>query len=174
MSFTLYYGCMFAGKTSALLKAVASVEENIGKSLVLKPFVDTRYDKNYVVSHNQEKIQGIRIKRSIEILDLVTPDTKLIAIDELQFFDKEILEVISSLKSDYEIVGAGLNTDFLKNPFGFVPQLIEIADVPVELFARCSVCESPATHTHRHATSTDLILPGDNSIYQARCISCWE
>jgi len=174
MSFTLYYGCMFAGKTSALLRDISSYKANKHNILVLKPFVDTRYNKDFVVSHDQVKFPGSRIRNSVDILKLVTPDTKLIAIDELQFFDTQIVEVISSLKSVYMIVGSGLDKDYLKNPFGSMPQLIEIADNAIELFAKCTLCEAPASLTHRHSESKELILPGDNAVYQARCNECWE
>jgi thymidine kinase len=171
--FTLYYGCMFAGKTTAMLNHVQKADLQPHQMLVLKPNLDTRNRHDLIVTHDKVKVAGFSVKLASEIENLITQETQLIAIDELQFFDKAIVDFISEWKKKLQIVASGLNKDYKKKDFGSMPQLIALADMPIQLYAKCNHCQKPAEFTYRIVQNNSLILPGNENFYEARCVECY-
>ena len=111
-----------------------------------------------------------------EILDYVTEDTEVVAIDEVQFFDEDIVEVAQHLAdSGYRVILAGLDQDFRGEPFGPMPQLMCHAEQVTKLQAVCSVCGSPASRTQRliddkpAGYEDPVILVGASESYEPRC-----
>ena len=125
---------------------------------------------------------AIKIKNSIEILHHVKPIDEVIAIDELQFFDKNITKVITVLMGEGKaIIGSGLELDFKSEPFGSMPELMCIATKVDKLHAICMKCRcEEATRTQRLINgkpadkSSPLIMIGGDEAYEARCIRCYE
>ncbi|WP_349408840.1 thymidine kinase [Pseudalkalibacillus sp. SCS-8] len=177
----LICGSMFSGKSEELIRRVRRATFGKQKVQVFKPLLDDRYSKEEVVSHNGTSIIALPVKDSAEISNIVSFDTEVVAIDEVQFFDEEIVEVIQQLaNSGKRVIVAGLDQDFRGEPFGFVPDLMAVAESVTKLHAVCLVCGSPASRTQRlidgkPASYNDpIILVGASESYEPRCRHCHE
>ncbi len=174
-------GCMFAGKTEELIRRIKTLEFAKKNVLVFKPAIDNRYSNTKVVSHAGSSVESIVVPDARSILDFVKDDTDVIAIDEVQFFDEDILLVCNYLaKKGKRVMCAGLDTDFRAEPFGVMPRLITDAEFVTKLTAVCMKCGAPATRTQRlvngkPAQYTDpIIMVGAAEAYEARCRHCHE
>src|SRR5438093_86561 len=115
------------------------------------------------------------------ILQLIAPDTTVVGIDEVQFFDHAIVGVVRKLvASGRRVICAGLDLDFRGEPFGPVPTLLALAEKVDKLEAICVVCGESATRTQRIVDGVPafydepIIVIGANEVYEARCRSCHE
>ena len=163
-------GCMFSGKTEALITQIRRAEIAKLRFQVFKPEIDTRYSNNEVASHNKSKFPAVNIRHPMEILDLVAPYTEVVGIDEAQFFDQQIVDVAAKLaESGRRVILAGLDTDWQGRPFGPMPELLAVADVIRKQYAICVVCGAPATRTQRIVAAESQFLLGSTDSYEARC-----
>jgi len=163
-------GCMFSGKTEALITQVRRAEIARLRFQVFKPEIDTRYSTDAVSSHNKSKFPALGVKSAREILKHVQPFTEVVAIDEVQFFDSEIVAVATELASSgRRVLLAGLDTDWRGEPFGSMPQLLALADAIHKQYAICMVCGAPATRTQRIVPADGQFLLGSTDSYEARC-----
>ena len=176
-------GSMFAGKTEILLKEIGRAEIAGKKVQVFKPTIDTRWDTtDHIRSHSGGEHISFSIKSPLEILDLIEPDTYLVAIDEVQFFDDSIVDVIKILlELDVRVTFAGLSLDFRGEPFGAMPKLLALCDEIDRPTAICNqsvngrICGQAATRTQRlingkPANYDDpIVLIGAEQEYAARC-----
>lgn len=174
-------GSMFSGKSEELIRRVRRASYGRQKIQVFKPEIDNRYSKKEVVSHNGTKIYAIPIKNSGAIYDLLEEDTQVVAIDEVQFFDEDIVSVVQDLANNgIRVIVAGLDQDFRGEPFGCVPTLMALAESVTKLQAICLSCGSPASRTQRlingkPASYDDpVILVGASESYEPRCRHCHE
>jgi len=174
-------GCMFAGKTEELIRRIKVLEFAKKKIIVFKPQIDNRYSDNLVVSHAGSSVESISINTAKEILDYVKEDTDVVAIDEVQFFDEDIIEICDLLaRRGIRVMAAGLDTNFRGEPFSVMPSLITQAEFVTKLTAVCVKCGAPATRTQRivdgkPANYDDPILMiGASESYEARCRHCHE
>lgn len=177
----LICGSMFSGKSEELIRRVRRATFGKQKVQVFKPLLDDRYSKEEVVSHNGTAVLALPVKDSNEISNIVSFDTEVVAIDEVQFFDEEIVEVIQQLaNSGKRVIVAGLDQDFRGEPFSVVPDLMALAESVTKLHAVCLVCGSPASRTQRlingkPASYNDpIILVGASESYEPRCRHCHE
>jgi thymidine kinase len=169
-------GSMFSGKSEELIRRVRRAQFAKQEVKVFKPSIDNRYSEEEVVSHNGTAIISKPVASSIEILEFITEKTDVIAVDEVQFFDENICDVLTLLANQgYRVIAAGLDQDFRGEPFSVVPQLMAIAELVTKLQAVCSVCGSPASRTQRlingkPASYDDpIILVGASESYEPRC-----
>ena len=169
-------GSMFSGKSEELISRVRRSQFAKQKIAVFKPQIDNRYSEEAVVSHDGSSVMAKPIAHSTEIFQNITSDIEVIAIDEVQFFDDEIVNVIQHLAdSGHRVVAAGLDQDFRGEPFGVMPRLMAIAELVTKLQAVCAVCGSPASRTQRlingEPASYDdpIILVGASESYEPRC-----
>jgi len=169
-------GGMFCGKTEELIRRLKRAKIAEQKVQVFKPVIDIRYSKREVVSHAGDKIEAVPIKNVQEMLQLVESDTKVVGIDEAQFFDDGIVNVLKSLiKKGKRVIVTGLDMDFRGEPFGPMPYIMAVADEVLKLHAICVVCNEEATMTQRlingrPAKSPDPIIQvGGSEVYEARC-----
>ncbi|WP_449538084.1 thymidine kinase [Ferdinandcohnia sp. Marseille-Q9671] len=169
-------GSMFSGKSEELIRRVRRTEFAKQSVQVFKPQIDNRYSDNSVVSHNGTSFVALPISKSTEILEVVSADTDVVAIDEVQFFDDDIVEVVQVLANrGHRVIVAGLDQDFRGEPFGKVPELLSLAELVTKLQAVCSVCGSPSSRTQRlingqPASYHDpVILVGASESYEPRC-----
>lgn len=163
-------GCMFSGKTEALITQIRRAEIARLRFQVFKPEIDTRYATDEVASHNKNKFPATNVKSAIEILHKVEPMTEVVGIDEAQFFDDQIVEVATRLADDGKrVIVAGLDTDWQGRPFGPMPQLLAVAEVIRKQYAICMVCGAPATRTQRLVAASSQFLLGSTDSYEARC-----
>ena len=174
-------GCMFAGKTEELIRRIKVLEFAKKKILVFKPAIDNRYSQTKVVSHAGSSVNSIVVEKAKDILNVVTDDVDVVAIDEVQFFDHDIVYVCDILCSKGKrVMVAGLDTDFRAEPFGAMAELITSAEFVMKLTAICTKCGAPATRTQRIVNGNpahyndSLILVGASESYEARCRHCYE
>jgi len=174
-------GPMFAGKSEELIRRIKRLEYAKKKTLVFKPAIDNRYSADEVVSHSNLKAKSIAIKESKEILDYVDSTTFAIAVDEVQFLDKDILQIAQKLAlKGIRVILAGLDTDFRGEPFPITASLMTLAEDVLKLTAICVVCGAPATKTQRiingkPANYADPIIKvGASEAYEPRCRHCHQ
>lgn len=169
-------GSMFSGKSEELIRRVRRATFAKQEVKVFKPVIDNRYSEESVVSHNGTAIICKPISGSEEIFEFITEKTDVIAVDEVQFFDDNIADVLTLLANQgYRVIAAGLDQDFRGEPFSIVPKLMSLAESVTKLQAVCSVCGSPASRTQRlingQPASYDdpIILVGASESYEPRC-----
>lgn len=170
---------MFSGKSEELIRRVRRTQFAKQAVEVFKPAIDNRYSEEAVVSHNGTSVIAQPISNSLMILEKVSKNTDVVAIDEVQFFDDNIVEVVQELANrGYRVIVAGLDQDFRGEPFGQVPHLMAIAESVTKLQAVCASCGSPASRTQRlindEPASYDdpIILVGASESYEPRCRHC--
>ncbi len=163
-------GCMFSGKTEELIKLLKRAQIAKKKIQVFKPHIDNRYQLDFIVSHNSTKLPCEVVEDSRDIEALIKPDTQVVAIDEVQFFDQNVVELAQKLASKgMQVICAGLDTDWQGRPFHPVPLLLAVAEIVRKQYAVCTECGAPATKTQRTIPSTEKVLVGTGEVYQARC-----
>ncbi len=169
-------GSMFCGKTEELIRRARRAVIAKQQVQVFKPNIDNRYSIEHVTSHNGQNIEAVPLQRSHEILNELLPSTTVIAIDEVQFFDPEIVDVVNLLaEKGIRVIVAGLDTDFRAEPFGCMPQLMSIAEEVTKLHAICVICGEEACRTQRLVNGKParyddpIILVGASEAYEARC-----
>jgi thymidine kinase len=172
---------MFAGKSEELIRRIKRLEYAKKKTLVFKPSIDIRYSTNEVVSHSNLKAKSIAIKESKEILDYVDSSTFAIAVDEVQFLDKDIIYIAQKLAlKGIRVILGGLDTDFRGEPFPITASLMTIAEDVLKLTAICVVCGAPATKTQRIINgkpahyADPIIKVGASEAYEPRCRHCHQ
>ncbi|MFQ6016186.1 MAG: thymidine kinase [Anaerolineae bacterium] len=177
----LICGSMFSGKTEELIRRVKRAKIAKQKVQVFKHRQDQRYTEVKVTSHNGMNMDAVPVREAKEILELVEPDTTVVAIDEAQFFDWAIADVCNVLANrGMRVIVAGLDMDFRGEPFGPVPLLMAQAERVDKLQAICVVCGAPASRSQRLIDGQpapyedQLILVGADEVYQARCRHCHE
>ncbi|WP_045413162.1 thymidine kinase [Thermoanaerobacterium saccharolyticum] len=174
-------GPMFSGKSEELIRRIKRAKIAKQKVQVFKPAIDDRYSIDKVVSHNGDNMHAIAIVKASDILAYAEEDTDVFAIDEVQFFDSEIVDIVKEIAdSGKRVICAGLDMDFRGEPFGPTPELMAIAEFVDKLTAICMKCGNPATRTQRlingkPANYDDpIIMVGAKESYEARCRKCHE
>ena len=174
-------GCMFAGKTEELIRRINVLSYARKNILVFKPKIDDRYSTTEIASHAGSKVPCIDISEAKEILNHVNYDTDVVAIDEVQFFDEDVVDICEYLAdSGLRVMVAGLDKDFRGEPFGVLPDLLTRAEFVTKLTAVCAKCGAPATRTQRiingkPASFNDpIVLVGAKEAYEPRCRHCHE
>jgi len=174
-------GSMFSGKTEELIRRVRRAQIARQKVQVFKPAIDDRYSIEKITSHNGLYVEAIPVSNAARIVELVEPDTTVVAIDEVQFFDWQVAIVCNELANrKIRVIAAGLDMDFRGEPFGPMPLLMSEAEQVDKLQAICVVCGRPATRTQRlingqpAAYSDPIILVGASEVYEARCRQCHQ
>ena len=167
-------GSMFSGKTEELIRRVRRAQIAKMNTIIFKPKVDDRYSPEHIVSHNQMKLNSQIVETADEILTK-SQKAEVVAIDEAQFFDDNIVEICKILaKQKKRVIVAGLDTDYKGEPFGPMPHLMCEADYVDKLRAICVVCGNPATYTQRTSKDQQRVIIGETDIYEARCRNCYE
>lgn len=168
-------GSMFSGKTEELIRRIRRAEYARQPMLVFKPAIDDRYDANNIVSHSQMQAPSVPIANPEDILQYLKEDTKIVAIDEAQFFDASLIDVCNNLADrGLRVIVAGLDQDYTGRPFGSMPQLLAIAEYVTKNLAICVKCGNPANRTQRTVHQGEQILVGSTEAYEARCRNCHE
>lgn len=169
-------GCMFSGKSEELIRRLKRAKIAKQNIQVFKPALDSRYSSVEIVSHTGDKIEAIPVSSSEEILNKVIRDTDVVGIDEAQFFDEGLVNVVQKLsKEGKRVIVAGLDMNFRGEPFGPMPILMAIADEVLKLHAICTICGEEATMTQRLVDGRPakyddpLIVIGASEKYEARC-----
>jgi thymidine kinase len=167
-------GPMFSGKTTSLIKAVNEHKKDGKKVFVFKPKLDNRYADEAVVSHDKNEVHAYAVEKSVEILDYYL-NADVVAVDEVQFFDERIVEVIEKIANDGKsVVAAGLDMDYMGRPFGPIPKLLTFADEVNKLNSVCTFCSGKARFSHRISEDNGVVVLGEKDKYVPLCRSCYN
>jgi len=168
-------GGMFSGKTEELLRRIKRAQIGRQKVQVFKPVIDNRYSADHVQSHDANRVLSRPVENAIKILELVDDNTRVVGIDEAQFFDDAVVEVAQKLAyRGIRVIVAGLDMDFRGVPFGPMPKLLAVCEDVTKLSAVCVVCGNPATRSQRVVGSVNRVQVGAKDSYEARCRFCHE
>ncbi len=163
-------GPMFSGKSEELIKRIRRAQIARRRVQIFKHGIDVRYDATSIVSHSQQSLPGVAVSCPEDILKKVDDRTELVAIDEGQFFSDSIVDVANTLANrGKRVIVAGLDMDYMAQPFGPMPRIICTAEYVTKQLAICMVCGDPANFTQRLALATDQIVVGAAETYEARC-----
>ncbi len=169
-------GSMFCGKTEELIRRLRRARIAKQKVQVFKPVIDNRYDHMKVTSHSGLDVDAVPVATSAEILDKLEPETTVVGVDEAQFFDGGIVDVVESLADKgMRVIVTGLDTDFRGEPFACMPELMARAEQVDKLRAICMVCGEEATRTQRLVNGKPahfhdpIVVVGAQELYEARC-----
>jgi thymidine kinase len=167
-------GSMFSGKTEELIRRLKRAKIANLKVEIFKPAMDTRYDAIKIISHDTNAIQSTPIDNSQKIL-LLAQGADVIGIDEAQFFDEELPNVCDELAlRGVRVIVAGLDMDYLGNPFGPMPSLMAKADYVTKVHAICVKCGNIANYSYRKVPNDDQVMLGELDVYEPRCRVCYN
>jgi len=167
-------GSMFSGKTEELIRRLKRAKIARQTVEIFKPDIDIRYSKTEVVSHDENSIQSTPVGNSANIL-LLSGNVDVIGIDEAQFFDKGLVEVVTKLANmGIRIIVAGLDMDFKGEPFGPIPDLMAVADHITKVHAICVKCGNIAQFSHRLSEKDQIVLLGEKDVYEPLCRGCFR
>jgi thymidine kinase len=165
-------GCMFSGKTEELIRRLRRAQIAKQKVKIFRPIIDNRYSDSHIVSHNAQSLPSILISDITELITLCD-DAQVIAIDEAQFFNEDIVPICNELAlKGKRVIIAGLDQDYRGVPFEPVPQLLAVAEYITKQLAICVVCGNPADKTQRKIAEAERVIVGAADIYEARCRKC--
>ncbi|HJQ68552.1 MAG TPA: thymidine kinase [Blastocatellia bacterium] len=167
-------GGMFSGKSEELIRRIRRAEIARQRTQLFKPGIDTRFDGKRIISRDNRGLDAIAVANPAELRANLVFGVKVIGIDEVQFFDSSIVEICMEMAdAGLRVVVAGLDQDYLRRPFGPMPQLLAVAEYVSKMHAVCVRCGSPAHYTQRVSGGNSQIEIGDIS-YEARCRMCYE
>ena len=158
-------GSMFSGKTEELIRRIKRAKIANQKIKVFKPIIDSR-SKNFIESHDESKLECIEVKSSNEILKKID-NCDVIAIDEAQFFDDQIVSVCNKIANNgIRVIIAGLDMDYLGNPFGPMPNLMAISEYVTKVHAVCKKSGNIANYSNRKNNKKDIVVIGEKDKYE--------
>ena len=169
-------GSMFSGKTDELIRRIVRATIAKQKVQVFKPAIDVRYAVEKVTSHAGSNFTAIPVEKAADILSRLDPDTTVVAIDEAQFMDAEVVPIARELADrGLRVLVAGLDQDFRGEPFGPMPALMSLAEHVDKLHAICMVCGDEASRAQRLVNGQParfdepIVIVGAAELYEARC-----
>lgn len=167
-------GSMFSGKTEELLRRVKRAQIAGQNVAIFKPSIDTRYADLEVVSHDSNNISAVSVSETEEILKRAAL-AKVVAIDEVQFFDDSIVDICNKLASNgARVIVAGLDMDYKGNPFTPMPQLLAVAEYITKVHAICMQCGQLANFSHRISSDEEQVVLGEKDKYEPLCRVCFN
>ncbi len=180
-SITVVCGSMFAGKSEELIRLARRALYAKKKVQVFKPSIDTRYDDSMVVTHMGVKHEAVPVRNVADLKAKLNKEAQVVLIEEAQFFDPSLVSLVVELADKgREVICAGLDQDFRREPFGPMPELLAVADQVIKLRAICMNCGAPASHTYRVIDGKPahwddpVLLIGATESYEARCRACYK
>jgi thymidine kinase len=166
-------GSMFSGKTEELIRRLKRAKIANLNVEIFKPAVDIRFHEQNIVSHDENAILSIPIKKAVDILGFAS-NVDVIGIDEAQFFDNQLPEICDQLAArGIRVIVAGLDMDYLAQPFGQIPNLLAKADYITKLHAICVRCGNIANYSYRKTRQDSQVLIGEKDLYEPRCRKCY-
>jgi thymidine kinase len=167
-------GSMFSGKSEELIRRLNRARIARQKVQVFKPAIDARYSIEEIASHSGQKHVSVPVSSTAEMLSQIHEDTQVVGIDEGQFFDAAIVDVVNALaRSGKRVIVAGLDQDYTGKPFEPMPQLLSIAEFITKTHAICVKCGATANYSQRTVESEARVEVGAADKYEARCRKCF-
>lgn len=168
-------GPMFSGKTEELIRRLRLAQIAKQRAQIFKPAIDNRYSEECITSHSDQKFLCQPVANATAILATVRDSTRVVGIDEAQFFDPALVIACEKLADrGIRVIAAGLDQDYRGEPFGPMPQLLAIADFVTKNQAVCMVCGGIATKSQRLIHEDQQVVVGSVEVYEARCRSCFD
>lgn len=166
-------GPMFSGKTEELIRRLRRAVIGRQKVQVFKPVIDRRYHETRITSHSAQSLDACPVPDVSTLLARVESDTRVVGIDEAQFFGGLLVEAAQGLADGgVRVLIAGLDQDYLGHPFEPMPQLLALAEHVTKCLAVCSTCGAPASRSFRTRGGGERVLVGASDHYEARCRPC--
>lgn len=172
-------GVMFSGKSEELIRRVRRAVIARQRVQVFKSHLDDRYGVYTVTTHDGLAVEAHPATTSVEIAGMVRAEATVIAIDEVQFLDRGIVDLATALADrGVRVILAGTDMDFRGEPFGAMPHLLAVAERVDKLHAICVVCGEPACRNQRLINGkpapydSPTIMVGGAEAYEARCRQC--
>jgi len=163
-------GPMFSGKSEELIRRLRRAEIARQRVQIFKHDLDARYEASSIVSHSQQSLPSVAVHAASQIIESTEDRTEVVAIDEAQFFDRDVVDVCIRLANlGKRVVVAGLDLDYRGIAFGPMPEIMCQAEYVSKQLAICMVCGDPAGFTQRLTHSRDQIQVGAAGMYEARC-----
>jgi thymidine kinase len=168
-------GSMFSGKTQELIRRLRLAQIARQKVQVFNSALDVRYAKDHIVSHDLVKTPSIAVSRAKDIFEKIDADTQVVGIDEVQFFDPEIIAVCEKLADEgRRVIVAGLDQDFRGEPFENTARLMALSEFVTKNLAICVVCGNSANRSQRLTAGRKVVEVGATDKYEARCRRCFK
>ena len=166
-------GPMFSGKSEELIRRLRRAQIARQPLQTFKPAIDDRYHETKIVSHSAASIEAVPVASSEELARQLRRDTRVVGIDEAQFFDPGVVELVERIaRQGVRVVLAGLDQDYAGKPFAHMPELMAIAEYVTKTLAICTRCGAPAGRSQRLVPSGGQVLVGALEAYEARCRRC--
>jgi thymidine kinase len=168
-------GSMFSGKSEELIRRLRRAVIGRQRVQIFKPAIDDRYAEGEIVTHAEQRLAATVVAGTEEILRGLKDRTEVIGIDEVQFFDKTIVQLCERLANQgRRVIVAGLDQDYQGRPFEPMPQLMAVAEYVTKTLAVCTRCGAPANRSQRLVARSERIVVGASGTYEARCRRCFE
>ncbi len=168
-------GGMFSGKSEELVRRLRRATIARQRVQVFKPGADTRHDPGRLVTRDNRELEAMCVSSSLQLRSCLDAEVQVVGIDEAQFFDTGLVELVGELADrGLRVIVAGLDLDFLRRPFGPMPRLLALAEYVDKMHAVCMRCGEPAHYSQRIAGGSEQLQVGDTESYEARCRSCFE
>ncbi len=166
---------MFSGKSEELIRRITRYQIARVPVQTFKPVVDDRYAADEVVSHSSLSVAAESVADSAALLRSVRERTEVVGIDEAQFFDDGLIEVVDQLAAaGKKVIVAGLDLDYLGRPFEPIPSLMTQAEYITKSLAVCHRCGGAGMYTQRVIVSDELVVIGAEGAYESRCRDCYD
>jgi thymidine kinase len=168
-------GGMFSGKSEELVRRLRRAAIARQKIQVFKPSADTRHHPQRLITRDKRELEAVSVACSCELRQQLQAGVEVVGIDEAQFFDDGLVDLVTELAdSGVRVIVAGLDLDYLRRPFGPMPRILAIAEFVDKVHAVCMLCGAPAHYSQRIAGGDEQLQVGDTNAYEARCRRCYE
>lgn len=168
-------GSMFSGKSEELIRRLRRAKIAKQEVVAFKPRIDDRYDDEDIVSHDDRRVESVRVDDAREILAHVDERVQVVGIDEAQFLGPDLPRICEELAGrGVRVIVAGLDQDYLGRPFEPMPALLAVAEYITKTLAVCVKCGRPANRTQRIIPARERVVVGAAGAYEARCRHCWD
>lgn len=173
---TLILGCMFAGKSSELIRQIRRYR-SIGLNVfIIKHIIDDRYNASCITSHDKETIESVNVSELNTIMTKYKDEymkADLIVIEEAQFFES-IYDFVLNTAELYgkDVIVAGLDGNFKRKPFlkGELLALVPLAENVYKLHGFCQICHKKASFTKSVMSNVDNeVVVGGKECYIPVC-----
>lgn len=168
-------GGMFSGKSEELVRRLRRAAIGRQRVQVFKPGADTRHDPQRLVTRDKRELEAVSVADSGTLRASIQLGVQVVGIDEAQFFDLGLVDVVGQLAdAGIRVIVAGLDLDFRREPFGPMPQILALAEYVDKMHAVCMRCGAPAHYSQRVAGGGEQLEIGDVETYEARCRRCFQ
>ena len=168
-------GPMFSGKSEELIRRLRRGIIARQRVQIFKAAIDDRYSTEEIVSHSALKLDAQPVENTEQIMDLFDERSEIVGIDEVQFFDADIVPFVQRLANlGKRVIVAGLDLDYRGEPFDVTMRLMALAEYVTKSLAVCARCGAPASRTQRLVPTEERIVVGSTNVYEPRCRMCFD